>query len=57
MKATKEKILIGCGVWMLVLPFTGFPRSWKTALTFVTGVLVAYIALLLWRSSRRVLPQ
>lgn len=52
MKETQEKILIGVGVWLLVLPFTGFPRGWKTVLTLVSGAIVVYIGTLLWRATK-----
>lgn len=52
MKDAQEKIVIGLGIWLMVLPFTGFPRSWKTVLTIATGVVVIYLGALLWRSAR-----
>ena len=52
MKALEEKILIGLGVWLAVLPFTGVPRSWKNALISITGLVVVYLAALLWRKTR-----
>lgn len=52
MKTTAEKIIIGLGVWLIVLPFTGFPRSWKTALMIITGLAIAYLGTRLWRTSR-----
>ena len=30
------------GVWIIVLPFLGFPQSWKTFFLFVTGVALIY---------------
>jgi hypothetical protein len=52
MKSTAEKIIIGLGVWLIVLPFTGFPRSWKTALMVISGLIIAYLGTRLWRTSR-----
>ena len=51
MRLLEEKVLIGCGVWLLLLPFTGFPRSWKSVLTAITGMVVIYLAALLWRKN------
>ena len=51
MRVTSEKILIGCGVWLAVLPFTGFPHSWKTVLTVATAAVILYVAVVLWRRS------
>ena len=53
MKALEEKILIGLGIWLVILPFTGVPRSWKNALISITGLIVVYLAALLWRKDRR----
>lgn len=47
MRVTQEKILIGLGIWLFILPFTGFPQSWKTWLTAITGLVVVYLAALL----------
>ncbi len=52
MKLTQEKIIIGCGVWLIVLPFLGFPLGWKMVLTTVTGVVLAYVGALFYKRSR-----
>ena len=28
MKLVHSKIIIGLGIWLVILPFTGFPGSW-----------------------------
>ena len=52
MRALEEKILTGCGIWLAVLPFTGFPQTWKDGLTILTGVIIIYLAAILWRKPR-----
>ena len=52
MKLIESKILIALGVWLVILPFTGFPRDWKYVLGALTGVCVGYIGALLFRRSR-----
>ena len=52
MKSTQEKILIGLGVWLFVLPFLGFPESWKLWLTAITGVVIIYVGALLLKHAR-----
>ena len=52
MKLIQEKIIIGAGVWLIILPFTGFPRSWKTALTIISGVVLVYVGALIWKRAR-----
>jgi hypothetical protein len=52
MKLIESKLLIALGVWLIILPFTGFPRDWKYVLGAVTGAVVAYFGALLFRRSR-----
>lgn len=52
MKMTKEKIIISLGVWLIILPFLGFPDSWKTGLIIATGVVVTYLGALVLRSAQ-----
>lgn len=51
MKSRKEKALIGLGVWLFVLPFLGFPQTWKTWLVAATGLAIVYFAALLLKQS------
>ncbi|MDB5239091.1 MAG: hypothetical protein JWO00_426 [Candidatus Parcubacteria bacterium] len=32
------------GVWILILPYLGFPDDWKKNIALVTGILVVIIA-------------
>ena len=40
----KQRILFFTGVWVVVLPFLGFPVLWKDILFVITGVVVMYIS-------------
>ncbi len=51
MKSTQEKVVIGCGVWLIVLPFLGLPVSWKMILVTATGVVVTYVGALAYKRS------
>ena len=53
MKFTKEKTIIGLGVLLVLLPLTGFPRSWKTVISVAIGIVVIYMGSLLYRLARR----
>ena len=53
MKFTKEKTIIGLGILLVLLPLTGFPRSWKTVITVIVGIAVIYMGTLLYRLARR----
>ena len=52
MKFMKEKTVIGLGVLLILLPLTGFPRSWKTSISFIIGIGVMYMGLLFFRTAR-----
>ncbi len=52
MKISLEKIVIGSGVWLVILPFTGFPHGVKTVLTILTGIVVVYVGALIWKRER-----
>lgn len=44
----KEKTLFIIGLWVVILPFLGFPNSWRKALFFITGLAVMYLAYLFY---------
>jgi len=52
MKTIQEKIVIGAGLWLILLPFTGFPSSWKMILAAVMGLVLVYVGALLFKKAR-----
>lgn len=48
----KERSLFLIGLWVIVLPFLGFPNSWKITLSFLTGILIIYIAYLFYLETK-----
>ena len=40
----KERILLLLGVWVAVLPYLGFPYSWKDILFVLTGLGIIYLS-------------
>lgn len=44
----KEKTLFIIGVWVAILPFLGFPSSWRAVLFLITGLAIMYIAYLFY---------
>jgi hypothetical protein len=54
MKFIHEKSIIGGGIWLVVLPYTGLPSSWKTVLTIVTGLVFLYSGLLQYKKAKAV---
>ncbi len=53
MKVLHEKVIITCGVVLMLLPFTGFPLFWKKVLTVLIGLVVTYFGLIILRGIRR----
>ena len=49
---SKAKIFLGLGVWVTILPYLGFPYSWKNILFTITGLVLAYIAYTLYREHK-----
>jgi cbb3-type cytochrome oxidase subunit 3 len=48
----KEKTLFILGLWIVFLPFLGFPNSWRKFLFFLTGVCVMYLAYLFYKQNK-----
>lgn len=40
----RQRAILISGIWVAILPFLGFPSSWKTFFFFVTGAGLVYIA-------------
>lgn len=45
----KARILLFLGTWVVILPYLGFPYSWKNILFTVTGLGIIYISYALYR--------
>lgn len=41
---SKRQILGAIGIWVIILPFLGFPSSWKTVLLVLTGMGICALA-------------
>ena len=48
----KARILLVIGVWVAVLPYLGFPYSWKNTLFIVTGLGLIYLSYVLYQESK-----
>ena len=35
---SKESVAIALGFWVIILPFLGFPESWRVAFLVLTGL-------------------
>lgn len=41
---SKRQILGIIGIWVIILPFLGFPSGWKTVLLVLTGIGICALA-------------
>jgi len=48
----RERILLLIGIWVAVLPYLGFPSSWKTVLLSLTGLGLVYISYMMYHEAR-----
>jgi len=48
----KARILLALGTWMAILPYLGFPYSWKDILSTLTGLGIIYFSFVLYREAK-----
>lgn len=48
----KEKTLFIIGLWVIILPFLGFPNNWRKILFVLTGLAVMYLAYLFYLETK-----
>jgi hypothetical protein len=48
----RVRVLLILGIWVAVLPFLGFPYSWKDILTALSGLALIYISFVMYRESK-----
>lgn len=48
----KAYTLLIMGVWVAVLPYLGFPRSWKDLLMTLSGLGIIYISYVFFKESK-----
>ncbi|HTE48954.1 MAG TPA: hypothetical protein VK675_03550 [Candidatus Paceibacterota bacterium] len=48
----KAYILLILGIWVTVLPYLGFPYSWKDILMNLTGLSLIYLSFKLYKESK-----
>jgi hypothetical protein len=50
----KARILLFLGTWIAILPYLGFPYSWKDTLSFFTGLILIFFSYVLYRDYKKV---
>lgn len=53
----KEKTLFIIGLWIIILPFLGFPNTWRKVLFMITGLAIMYMAYLFYLEYKKRLPK
>ena len=48
----KARILLFLGIWVAVLPYLGFPYSWKETLFTISGLGLIYFSYMLYQESK-----
>ena len=45
-------ILLFLGLWVAVLPYLGFPYSWKDVLFTISGLVLCYFSYIIYKESK-----
>lgn len=53
----KERALFIIGLWVIVLPFSGFPSFWRTLFFTITGLVIMYIGYLFYLQAKSTLSK
>jgi uncharacterized membrane protein len=48
----KARLLLILGVWVAILPYLGFPHSWKDVLFSLSGLVLVYLSYIIYRESK-----
>jgi uncharacterized membrane protein YuzA (DUF378 family) len=48
----KEKTLLIIGLWVMIIPFSGFPSNWRAIIFIITGICIVYLAYLFYGEAR-----
>lgn len=49
----RARLFLFLGIWVAVLPYLGFPRSWKNIMFLVTGIILMYVGYVFYREMKR----
>jgi hypothetical protein len=48
----KIRVLLFLGIFMILLPYLGFPRSWKDIFFSIFGIIIFYIGFISYREQK-----
>ncbi len=49
----RARILLFLGLWVAVLPYLGFPHTWKNILFSLSGLGIIYFSFILYREHKK----
>jgi len=49
----RARLFLFLGLWVAVLPYLGFPRSWKNIMFLITGIVLMYVGYVFYRETKR----
>jgi heme O synthase-like polyprenyltransferase len=49
----KARILLIVGIWIGILPYLGFPHSWKDILTSLSGLGLIYLSYTFYKENKK----
>lgn len=50
----KARIFLTLGIWISILPYLGFPYSWKNILFTISGLVIIYLSYIIYRESKTI---
>ncbi|MEI6660138.1 MAG: hypothetical protein WCK91_01805 [bacterium] len=53
----KERSLLIIGIWVAILPFLGFPSSWRSFMFIITGLALVYLSYMFYQEYRARMPK
>lgn len=48
----KARTFLIIGIWVAILPYLGFPYSWKEILFSLTGLLIMYLSYFMYKKAK-----
>jgi hypothetical protein len=48
----KERTLLVLGIWIAILPFLGFPSSWRALFSVLSGLALIYLSYIFYQEKR-----
>lgn len=53
----KYRILFILGIAVVLIPYLGFPNSWKRVMFVISGIVITYTAYLLYKANKKNISQ